>query len=155
MEDKQLKEEFDQLSELIRKANNLVNPEDSLSYLLKKDVRDRLYGDKPKCFLKLLPIGRDTSPYLLPICNRAGIEDPKVIAVSLKIVQRFMDDPNGKFDVNTLQSVLNQLNHRNNVLMKTVPKPATAAARKAKVTRMFKNIKSYLDINKTNAIGDR
>lgn len=155
MTDDQLKEEFNQLSELIRKANDLVNPEDSVSYLLKKDVRDRLYGEKPKCFLKLLPIGRDTSAYLLPICNRAGIEDPKVIAISLKLVQRLMDEPNGKFDVNTLQSVLNQLNHRNNVMMKTVPKPATAAARKAKVTRMFKNIKSYLDINKTNAIGDR
>jgi hypothetical protein len=155
MEDKQLKEEFKQLSELIRKANDLVNPENSLSYLMKKDMRDRLYGDKPKCFLKLLPIGRDTSPYLLPICNRAGIEDPKVISISLKIVQKFMDDPSGKFDVNTLQSVLNQLNHRHSTLVKTVPKPASAAARKAKVTRMFKNIKSYLDINKTSAIGDR
>jgi len=151
----QLKEEFEQLSELIRKANDLINPEDSLAYLLKKDVRDRLAGEKPKCFLKLLPIGRDTSPYLLPICNRAGIEDPKVIAVSLKIVQKFMEEENPKFDINVLQSILNQLNHRNNVLLKTVPKPATAAARKAKVTRMFKNIKSYLDINKTNAIGDR
>jgi hypothetical protein len=155
MTDNQLKEEFEQLSELIRKANALINPEDSLAYLLKKDIRDRLAGEKPKCFLKLLPIGRDTSPYLIPICNRAGIEDPKVIAVSLKLVQRLMDEPNGRFDINSLQSILNQLNHRNNVLLKTVPKPATAAARKAKVTRMFKNIKSYLDMNKTNAIGDR
>ena len=148
-------EEKDIVSELKRRANDLVNPEDSLSYLQKKDMRDRLYGDKPKCFLKLLPIGRDTSPYLLPICNRAGMEDPKVIGVSLKVVQKLIDDPSGRFDVNTLQSVLNQLNHRHSVLAKTVPKPATAAARKAKVTRMFKNIKSYLDINKTSAIGDR
>jgi hypothetical protein len=150
----QLKEEFKQLLELIRRANDLVNPEDSLSYLLKKDVRDRLYGEKPKCFLKLLPIGRDTSPYLLPICNRAGIEDPKVIAVSLKIVQKFIDDENGKFDVNALQGILNQLNHRHDTLVKKVPKPASAAARKAQVTRMFKNIKSYLDINKTSSIGE-
>jgi hypothetical protein len=150
----QLKEEFKQLLELIRRANDLVNPEDSLSYLLKKDIRDRLYGEKPKCFLKLLPIGRDTSPYLLPICNRAGIEDPKVIAVSLKIVQKFIDDENGKFDINTLQGILNQLNHRHDTLVKKVPKPASAAARKAQVTRMFKNIKSYLDINKTSSIGE-
>lgn len=150
----QLKEEFKQLVELIRRANDLVNPEDSLSYLLKKDLRDRLYGEKPKCFLKLLPIGRDTSPYLLPICNRAGIEDPKVIAVSLKLVQKFIDDDNGRFDINTLQSVLNQLNHRHDTLIKKVPKPASAAARKAQVTRMFKNIKSYLDINKTSSIGE-
>ncbi len=152
---KQLKEEFKQLAELIRKANELVNPEDSLSYLLKKDLRDRLYGDKPKCFLKLLPIGRDTSPYLLPICNRAGIEDPKVINVSLKVIQKLMDNTNGKFDVNALQSILNQLNHRHDTFIKKVPKPASAAAKKAQVTRMFKNIKQYLDMNKTAAMGDR
>lgn len=151
----QLKEEFKQLSELIRKANELVNPEDSLSYLLKKDIRDRLYGEKPKCFMKLLPIGRDTSPYLLPICNRAGIEDPKVIGVSLKVIQKLMDNTNGKFDINALQSILNQLQHRHNTFIKRIPKPATAAAKKAQVTRMFKNIKQYLDMNKTSAIGDR
>lgn len=148
-------QEFKYLSELIRRANQLINPEDSLSYLLKKDVVDRLYGEKPKCFIKILPIGRDTDPYLLPICNRNGIEDPKVINVSLQVVARLMDDSKGKFDVNTLQSVLNQLQHRHDTFVKRVPKPATAAAKKAKVTRMFKNIKSYLDINKTGAIGDR
>lgn len=149
-----MKDKKDKLSELIRRADELINPEDSLAYLQKKDVRDRLYGEKPKCFIKLLPIGRDTSPYLLPICNRAGFEDKKVIGVSLKLVQKLMDDPNGKFDTNTLQGILNQLNHRHNVLSKTVPKPATAAARKAKVTRMFKNIKGHLDMIKTKAIGD-
>lgn len=151
----QLKEEFKELTELIRKANELINPEDSLTYLQRKDLRDRLYGDKPKCFLKLLPIGRDTSAYLLPICNRAGIEDPKVINISLKVIQKLMDDSTGKFDINTLQSILNQLQHRHDTLIKTVPKPATMAAKKAQVTRMFKNIKQYLDINKTNAIGDK
>ncbi len=151
----QLKQEFNQLTELIRKANKLVNPEDSLAYLLKKDLVDRLYGEKPKCFLKLLPIGRDITPYLLPICNRAGLEDPKVIKVSLKVVQKLMDDDSGKFDINSLQSILNQLNHRHDTFIKKVPKPATMAAKKAQVTRMFKNIKQYLDINKTNAIGDR
>lgn len=151
----QLKEEFKQLSELIRKANELINPEDSLAYLLKKDIRDRLYGDKPKCFLKLLPIGRDTSPYLLPICNRAGLEDPKVISVSLKVIQKLMDDSSGKFDINTLQSILNQLQHSHDTFIKKIPKPASAAAKKAQVTRMFKNIKQYLDMDKTKAIGDK
>ncbi len=151
----QLKEEFKQLSELIRKANELINPEDSLSYLLKKDIRDRLYGEKPKCFMKLLPIGRDTSPYLLPICNRAGMEDVKVINVSLKVIQKLMTDESGKFDVNALQSVLNQLQHRHDTFIKQIPKPAPAAARKAQITKMFKNIKQYLNMTKTAAIGDR
>jgi len=149
-----LKEDIRHLSELIRKANDLINPEDSVAYLQKKDVRDRLYGDKPKCFLKLLPIGRDTSPYLLPLCNRAGFEDPKVIAIALKMVQKLMAEKSDMFDSNDIQKVLNQLNHRNNILSKTVPKPMSMGAKKAKVTRMFKNIKQHLDMNKTKAIGD-
>lgn len=150
----ELKQDIKHLSELIRRANDLINPEDTLAYLQKKDLRDRLYGEKPKCFLKLLPIGRDTSPYLIPLCNRAGFEDPKVIAVAIKMVQRLMAEKSDMFDSNDIQKILNQLNHRNSVLSKTVPKPMTMAAKKAKVTRMFKNIKRHLDMNKTRAMGD-
>ncbi len=149
-----IKQDIQHLSELIRKANELINPEDSVAYLQKKDIRDRLYGEKPKCFLKLLPIGRDTSPYLLPLCNRAGFEDPKVIAIALKMVQKLMAEKSDMFDINDIQKVLNQLNHRNSILSKTVPKPMSMGAKKAKVTRMFKNIKQHLDMNKTKAMGD-
>ena len=149
----ELKEDIKYLSELIRKANDLINPEDTLAYLQRKDMRDRLYGDKPKCFLKLLPIGRDTSPYLIPLCNRAGFEDPKVIAVALKMVHRLMAQKADLFDPNDMQKILNQLNHRNSVLSKAVPKPMSMGAKKAKVTRMFKNIKQHLDMNKTGAMG--
>lgn len=149
-----IKTDIKYLSELIRKANDLINPENTLAYLQKKDLRDRLYGDKPKCFLKLLPIGRDTSPYLIPLCNRAGFEDPKVIGVAIKMVQKIMTDKSDQFDSNDIQKILNQLNHRNSILSKTVPKPMKMAAKKAKVTRMFKNIKQHLDMNKTGAMGD-
>jgi len=145
-----LKKDIHHLSELIRKANELINPEDSLSYLQNKDLRDRLYGEKPKCFLQLLPIGRDTAPYLIPLCNRAGIEDPKVIAVAIKMVQKLMAQKADMFDSNDIQKILNQLNHRHSVLSKEVPKPMSAGARKAKVTRMFKNIKQHLDMYKGN-----
>lgn len=150
----QVKKDFEVLEELIRRANQLINPEDSLSYLLKKDIRDRLYGEKPKCFIKLQAIGQNTAPYLLPICNRSGIEDPKVINVSIKLVQKLMTDTGGKFDINSLQTVLNALQHRHNTFNKEIPKPASPAARKAHVTRMFKNIKNYLDMTKTSAIGE-
>ena len=135
-----------QLSELIRRANDLINPEDSLSYLTQKDLRDRLYGDKPKCFLKLMPIGRDTNPYLVPLCNRSGFEDPKVIDIAIKMVQKLMAEKSDMFDNNDIQKILNQLNHRKSVLSKTVPKPMSMGAKKAKVTRMFKRIKGHLDM---------
>jgi hypothetical protein len=146
-----LEEQVEVIEELIRTANNLINPEDSLAYLQRKDLINRLYGTKPSCFLKLQPIGRDTSAYLLPLCNRMGMEDPKVIAVSMKIVKRFLDDPNGRFDVNILNTLLSKLQHRHSVLIKKVPHPAKTAARKANVTKMFNNIKSHLDLDKTRA----
>ena len=149
-----LNEDIRHLSELIRKANDLINPESSIEYLQKKDLRDRLYGEKPKCFLKLLPIGQDTSPYLVPICNRAGFEDPKVISVAIKMVQRIMSEKSDKFDTNAVQHVLNQLNHRHSVLSKEVPKPMSMGAKKAKITRMFQNIKHHLDMNKTSGLGE-
>jgi hypothetical protein len=129
---KKIGKDIQRLTELIRKANELINPEDSIAYLQKKDLIDRLYGEKPKCFLKLLPIGQDTSPYLIPLCNRSGMEDPKVIAIALKMVQKLMAEKSDKFDSNDMQKILNQLNHRHSVLSKTVPKPMTTAAKKSK-----------------------
>ena len=122
------------LLELIRTANALIDPEDSISYLQKKDIVDKLRGDKPKCFLTLKGIGQDTSDYHLPICNRNGIEDPKVINVSLQAVKKMMDSGSEKFDVNVMNTMLNKLQHKHNTLSKAIPKPAGAAAKKAKIT---------------------
>lgn len=141
-----LNEDIQRLSELIRKVNDLINPEDSLEYLRNKDLISRLYGQYPKCFIRLNPIGRDVTPYLIPLCNRRGFEDPKVIAVAIKMVQKLMAQKSDAFDQNDMQMVLNKLNHRSNVLAKMVPKPASMAAKKAKVTRMFSNIKQHLDM---------
>jgi len=145
-----INEELKVLSELIRKANELINPEESLAYLIHKDTRDRLYGKKPACFMKLRPIGRDTSAYLFPICNRNGIEDPKVIKLSIMMLQKAMTD--SRFDPNEIQSMLNKMQHRYDTFIQRVPKPASAAARKAKITRMFNNIKQYLTLTKTGSM---
>lgn len=133
------------ITELIRTANAHINPEDSIAYLQKKDVVDRLYGKHPNCFMKLNRIGQDTSPYLLPICNRHAMEDPKVIGVSLKAIKQIIDNNSGNYDSGDLQRMLNQLQHKHNTLSKNVPKPAGYAAKKANITRMFQNIKSHLN----------
>ena len=150
MTDNFIQEELENLAELIRRADELINPDRSMGYLLKKDMRDRLYGMKPACFMKLRPIGRDTSAYLFPVCNRYGMEDPKVIQLSIKMAERFMNDD--RFEVNSIQGMLNKLNHRNDTFVKNVPKPASQAARKAHITKMFTNIKKYLVLSKTGAI---
>jgi hypothetical protein len=144
-------QKMETLTELIRQVSKTIYPQGSdYHYLYHKDIRDRLYGEKPSCFICLKrkgggDMGRDVTPYMLPICNRAGHEDAKVIGISLKIVQKMMDDDKGMYDVNDLNKALGQLQHRYNIFSKDVPKPPVTAAKKAMATRMMKKIKGYLD----------
>jgi hypothetical protein len=137
--------ELQNLQELIRTvSDHLLTKEEKIGYLTNPELRDRLYGKFPECFLSLKRMGRDTSAYLLPICNRAGIIDPAVIKISYKAVAKLMDDSTGSFDVNDLQKMLDKLDRMKARYKKEIPKPPKAAARKAVVTRMFNNIKNHL-----------
>jgi hypothetical protein len=140
------------MQELIRKANEYLDPQgvEDYEYLYRKDVRDRLYGQFPKCFVKIKGIGREFGEYLLPICNRAGIVDPKVITISIKTVKKFMDSDDGTSDVNELVKVLNNLDRMYSTYSKEIPKPPEPAAQKANVTKMFNKISKYLDVYKGN-----
>jgi len=137
--------ELQNLEELIRLASqHLLTKEDKLLYITRPELRDKLYGKFPECFISLKRLGRDTSPYLLPLCNRAGIIDPDVIAISVKVIQRLLADPTGMYDINQLQTILDKLDRIKARYKKIVPKPPQQAGRKAMVTRMFNNIKNHL-----------
>lgn len=143
------KKEFELLEELIRTAYKNLDPVDKYSYLYHKNMVNALMGEKPDCFIILKRkdggrMGQDTRTYNLPICNRAGFEDPDIIKLSLKMVKRLMNDDTGQFDTNDLQSALSRLQHRFDVFSKEVPKPAHMAGYKANTTRMFNNIKKHL-----------
>jgi hypothetical protein len=141
--------DFMYLEELIRKVDGYLTPEpaDDIDYLYSKDLRDRLYGQNPKCFIKLKGIGREF-PTLLPICNRHGHKDPKVIAITRNVLQRLMNDKVGEFDSNAMVDILAKLDRMHNVYSKSIPKPPEAAGRKANVTRMMNRIKKHLDVYK-------
>lgn len=137
--------ELQNLEELIRLASqNLLTKKDKLLYITRPELRDKLYGKFPECFISLKRMGRDTTPYLLPICNRAGMIDPDVIEISVKVIQRLLADPTGMYDINQLQTILDKLDRMKARYKKTVPKPPRQAGRKAVVTRMFNNIKNHL-----------
>ena len=137
------------LEELIRTAtNHLLTKEEKLGYIMNPTLKNQLYGKFPECFVSLKRMGRDTSSYLLPLCNRAGIIDPDVLEISYKAVSRMMSDNSGMYDVNDLTKILDKLQQLKSRYDKEVPKPAPAAARKAVVTRMFNNIKNHLIITK-------
>lgn len=135
------------LEELIRTASNhLLTKEEKVGYLMDPKLKDRLYEKFPECFVSLKRMGRDTSAYLLPLCNRAGIVDPEVINISYAAVGRLLSDPSGMYDINDLQQILDKLDRMKSRYSKDVPKPPQAAGRKAVVTRMFNNIKKHLTI---------
>lgn len=141
MSDKKLQN----LEELIRTASvHLLSKEDKFAYISNPHLKKMLYGKYPECFISIKRLGQDTSSYLLPICNRAGIVDPDVIIVAMKAVKRLMADPSGTYDVNDLQGVLDKLNRIQNRYSKDVIKPPQQAGRKAVVTRMFNNVKDHL-----------
>ena len=141
--------DFMYLEELIRKVDGYLMPEpaDDISYLYNKDIRDNLYGKYPKCFLKIKGMGREFDT-LLPICNRHGHKDPRVINIARKILQKIMSDKQGEFDSNELTSILAKLDRMYNVYSKDTVKPPEAAGRKANVTRMMNRIKKHLDVYK-------
>lgn len=133
------------LEELIRMASNhLLTKEDKIGYLTNPELKKRLYGKFPKCFVSLKRMGRDTSAYLLPICNRAGIIDPEVINISYVAVGKLLNDQSGAYDINDLQIILGKLDRMKAKYKKEIPKPSAQAGRKAVVTRMFNNIKNHL-----------
>jgi hypothetical protein len=134
------------LEELIRTASqHLLTKEERVGYLMNPELKNELYGKFPECFICVKKLGRDTSDYLLPLCNRAGIIDPEVIHISYQAVGRLLSDESGLYDVNTLQGILDRLDRMKSRYKKDIPKPPRAAGRKAVVTRMFKNVKNHLD----------
>lgn len=144
---------FEHIEELIRTASNhLLTQDERVGYIINPELRKRLYGKFPECFICLKRLGRDTSDYLLPLCNRAGIIDPDVISISYKMVGKLLGDESGNYDVNQLNSTLDKLDRMKARYKQSVPKPARAAARKAGVTRMFKNVKDHL---KTITVGPK
>lgn len=139
--------QFEQLSELLRKASDLLYPfseQDDIAYMQKKDIRDRLYGKFPKCFIAFKGIGSRPIPFF-PICNRAGMTDPKMIAFSKRLVSRMQES--GKFDSDELDGINVRLDRLYSKYTKEPIKPSKEAGKKALQTKLFNNIKKYIEDN--------
>ena len=134
------------LQELIRTVSDqLLSKEERIGYLMNPELKKRLYGKFPTCYIKLCrKKGRDINPYLVALCNRGGIIDPQVINISMKAVEKLMNDKSGLYDVNDLQAVFDKLTRLKSKYEKDTVKPSMMAGRKAYVTRMFNKIKGHL-----------
>ena len=108
----------------------------------KQDIRDRLYGKFPKCFLAFKGIGSRPIPFF-PICNRAGMMDPKMIAFSKRLVTKMQES--NKFDNDDLAGINVKLDRLYSRYTKEPIKPSVEAAKKGLQTRLFNNIKKYIE----------
>lgn len=142
-----LEEKIEELEELIRTASQHIPgadeiKEDDIGALIKKDVRDRLYGKNPECFVSLKRLGRE--PFFLPICNRKAIVDPAAIKISMGVIEKMMAKGNSG-DVNELQHVFDKLTRLKQRYSSTAS-PPKAAARKAMVTKLMNKMGKYIKV---------
>ena len=144
-----LQEHYKVLDELIRSVAKNLEPHDTLKALQQKQLRDRLRGKYPECFLSVKPLGGQT-PDFFPVCNTAGMIDARAIELSLRTIDRLMNDDSGAYDVNDLTKMLTKLQRMKDVYSKDVPKPPNQAGRKAVVTRMINNVKDHLKVTRTD-----
>ena len=149
MSTKKLQEELNVLDELIRSVAQNLEPHDTLKALQHKQLRDRLRGKYPECFLSVKALGGQT-PDFFPVCNTAGMIDKRAIDISLKALGRLMNDDSGAYDSNDLTKLLSKLERMKDVYSKDIPKPPNQAGRKAVITRMMNNVKDHLKTTRTD-----
>lgn len=139
-----LQEKFNILNELIRTVAKNLEPMDTLKALQYKQLRDRLRGKYPKCFISVKRLGGQ-DPDFFPVCNTAGMIDVRAIELSIRSLSKLMDSKSGEYDINELSSLLAKLQKMRETYDKDVPKPPEMAGRKSMVTRMLNNVKSHLN----------
>jgi len=136
-----LNENIQFLEELVRKAYELISPipfDYDLKWMMKQDHRNALFEKNPKCFLMLKRMGRQI-PFF-PVCNRAGITDPRMIDISIKMIDKLAG--NDQIDQDHLIVIAQKLQALKSKYSKELPKTTEMASKKAQVTKFLNKVKS-------------
>ncbi len=131
------------LEELLKTAHNLISPlsdKQEIEWLMNDETRKRIMDRHPKCFLKF-SIGRNH--VVLPICNRMGFHDPRIIGLSIKAMDKVID--RSDYDKIEFDIMYKRLDRMFRKYSKEIPKSARYAVKKAKQTQRLNKIKQYLD----------
>jgi hypothetical protein len=147
---KKITEDFKNIQELIRKVDSLIGTptvyHKEFARLMHKDNITRFSKQYPKC---VLPINIGRTIIYAPICNRTGAEDPKMI----DITRKFVDKLSGHYDKEIPEGEISIIRTKLDKLLKKYSqdliKPTDMAAKKAAETIAFKKIKAYNDAVKT------
>ena len=141
-----LRKELLQLEELVRTAQSLIHPigyEDTLKDLMTKPAGEVFKGDYTKC---VIPWKIGAQQMHLPICNRYGMVDPKMIKLAMATVKKLRS--NDQYDESGGNIILGKLDRIAKRFIGTIPKPHNTSAKNAAMTRytnrIINNLKGHL-----------
>lgn len=140
-----MKKETKKLQDLLENIASYLEPDgpDKVKGLYDTKLRDRLYGEKPECFVSVKGKGRDIST-ILPVCNRAGIQDPRIIEFSIKLAKKMgLSDNIGLVDPASLREAVEDLEELKKKVEKKTASPKGAGL-KGNSTKGINKIKKYL-----------
>jgi len=139
-----IQEDFTYLEELLRLAYNLISPstyKDDLNWMKDRSVTEKMYNKCPSCFLTIMR--KDKGIIYFPICNRARIEDPRVIKFSIIFAGKLSG--NEHIDEEELKAIMKRLERLNSTFSKPIPRSTRMAILKGRTTKQFKGMRKYLD----------
>jgi hypothetical protein len=137
-------EDFKLLDELIHKIGNIISPvdnyNDEIKMVMTPETRKRIFDKNPKCFFPVRMGNKDA--FILPVCNRKGMTDQNMIALSIKMANKLLDREN--VDRGMLEITIRRLERLHNKYSKDEVKPSGRAGLKGHLTRRLRNLNDYL-----------
>ena len=137
-------ENFKVLNEFIQKVNDIISPisfRDELKTVMDKTTRKQLSEKYPRCWLPV-NISNSNVPFL-PICNRNGSTDKRMIAFSMRLANRLLDRED--VDRGTLEITIKKLSRMHNTYSREIPTPPNIVARRANITKAMILLKKQLN----------
>jgi len=141
-----LKEEFHRLEEFIQKINHIVTPisfRDELKSIMDRERRKALCEKYPKCWIPI-NVGGSLIPFL-PICNRNGMTDPRMIDFSLKLAKRLNNREN--IDHEMLEFAIDKLEKLHLKCSQKTPKTDHVTSKKDKISKASNTLNRSLEKN--------
>jgi len=123
--------DFKVLDELLRKAQDMINPishEEFIKSLTKEGMAE-YYKKHPNCFMRIEDV-------LFPLCGQGARKCPRMIAFSLKMAQTLIGTD--AVDQEALAILMQKMERLKGRYEKEVPTSVSAATKKAQSTRKFK-----------------
>jgi hypothetical protein len=115
---KEILDEFQEIKELLNEADQIITgvrgiptPEydHRASWLLKRDLRHKLFETHPECFIPSKTYGNS----FLCVCNREGALDPFMVDFSLKLANRIAaNSPNPPNEIKIAKLQLESLQRK-------------------------------------------